>query len=332
MSVTIKDVARVAGVSHITVSRVLNGHTSVRPETRERVMKIADEMKYVPNYNARSLVLDKSNIIGLFFSTLKTGTSTEFFYQAVIGANSIIKDKYSVVIKGIDEYQDLTLIKRRNFDGILVMSQRKEDDEFISHVLEEKIPIVVMNRETRNKEVVTILLDDCQGAYEATRYLLQAGHTRIAIIEGAKDFESSFARKQGYIKAMKEAGCPILQQYMLQGDYGFESGYDRMQELLCALERPTAVFCFNDNMALGAIKAAHKAGVNVPEDISISGFDDTIFSTFITPALTTVNRPIEKMSQEGARRVIDILEKKESTNEVFYIDTQLKIRDSVKCI
>jgi DNA-binding LacI/PurR family transcriptional regulator len=332
MSVTIKDIARVAGVSHITVSRALNSHISVRPETRERIIKIADEMQYVPNYNAKSLVLDKSYIIGLFFSTLKKGTSTEFFYQAVVGVNSVIKEKYNVVIKGIDEYHDYTSINRRNFDGILVMSQREEDDGFITHVLDKNIPIVVMNRETTDKGVVNILLNDCQGAYEATRYLLQAGHEKIAIIDGKKDFQSSIARKQGYAKAMAESGIPIRQQYMLQGDYGFESGYYKMQEILHAADRPTAVFCFNDNMALGAIKAAFEVGIKIPEDISVIGFDDSIFSTYITPALTTVERPIERMSQEGARRVIDIIEKNGSDKKTFYINTQLKIRDSVKHI
>lgn len=332
MNVTIKDIAQAAGVSHITVSRALNHHASVRPETRERIIKIADEMEYVPNYNAKSLVLDKSYIIGLFFSTLQKGTSTEFFYQAVVGVNSVIKEKYNVVIKGIDTYLDYNTINRRNFDGILLMSQREEDNVFITHVLDKKIPIVVMNRETYGKEIVNILLNDCQGAYEATCYLLQAGHTKIAVIEGKEGFQSSIARKQGYANAMSEKGYPILPQYIFQGDYGFESGYYKMQELLRSSDRPTAVFCFNDNMALGAMKAAAEVGVKVPADISIVGFDDSIFSTYITPALTTVKRPIEQMSQEGAYRIIDMIENKTNKNGTFYIKTQLNIRDSVKYI
>lgn len=332
MNVTIKDIARVAGVSHITVSRALNDHRSVRPETRERITRIAKEMNYVPNFNAKSLVLDKSYIIGLFFSTLKQGTSSEFFYQAVTGINSVIKEKYNVVIKGIDEYRDYSVISRRNFDGILVMSQRGDDDAFISHVLRNKIPLVVMNRETHGQEVVNLLVNDFLGAYDATRYILQAGHEKIAIIEGKKDFQSVIPRKQGFAKAMLEADKPILPRYMLQGDYGFESGYFKMKELLCEADRPTAVFCFNDNMALGAIRAASESGLGVPNDISIIGFDDSIFSRYVTPALTTVNRPIEIMSQEGARRVINVIERKDSKIGVFYFNAELKIRDSVKFI
>lgn len=332
MNVTIKDIARVAGVSHITVSRALNDYTSVKPETRERIIKIAEKMNYVPNFNAKSLVLDKSYIIGLFFSTLKQGTSSDFFYQAVTGVNSIIKEKYNVVIKGIDEYQDYSVINRRNFDGILVVSQRGEDDEFISHVLRNKIPIVVMNRETSGLEIVNVLVNDCLGAYDATRYLLEAGHEKIAIIGGKSDFQSAVARKQGFAKAMSEADKPIVPQYMLQGDYGFESGYYKMKELLLEADRPTAIFCFNDDMALGAIRAVFESGFKVPTDISIIGFDNTVFSRYVTPALTTVHRPIEKMCQEGACKIIDIIEKNDSGTGVFYINAELKIRDSVRFI
>ncbi len=332
MSITIKDIARVAKVSHITVSRALNGCKSVKQETRERIKRIADELQYVPNYNAKSLVLDKSYVIGLFFSTLHQGTSAEFFHQAVVGVNNVIQEKYTVAIKGIDEYKDYIGINNRNFDGVLVMSQRDDDDLFIQHVLDKKIPIVVMNRKIPEPGIDNILLNDCQGAYEATSYLLQAGHQKIAIIKGKRDFQSTMARKLGYNLAMTEAGIPILQHYILEGDYGFESGYAGMHSLLCAPDRPTAVFCFNDNMALGAIKAAFESGVKIPDDISVIGFDDSIFSNYITPALTTVKRPIEKMSQEGARRLLAIIEKKESEHGTLYIDTELKIRDSVRAI
>jgi LacI family purine nucleotide synthesis repressor len=332
MNVTIKDIARVAGVSHITVSRALNDHISVRPETRERITKIAKEMNYVPNFNAKSLVLDKSYTIGLFFSTLQQGTSSDFFYQSVTGVSSIIKEKYNFVIKGIDEYQDYSVINRRNFDGILVVSQRVEDDDFIAHVLHNEIPLVVMNRETIDQEIVNILVNDCVGAYDATRYLLQSGHEKIAIIEGKKEFQSTIARKQGFVKAMLEQGKPIFPQYILQGDYGFESGYYRMTEFLCQSDKPTAVFCFNDDMALGAIRATFEFGCRVPEDISIIGFDDTVFSRYVTPALTTVHRPIKRMSQEGARRIIAIIEGNDCKSGVSYINAEMKIRDSVKDI
>ncbi|VBB05788.1 Hypothetical protein LUCI_0999 [Lucifera butyrica] len=332
MSATIKDIALAAGVSHITVSRALNGNKSVRPETRERIARIAKEMNYAPNLNAKSLVLDKSHSIGLFFSTLKQGTTTEFFYQAVTGVIGIIKEKYNVVIKGIDEIQDYSVINRRNFDAILVVSQREGDDDFISHVLLNDIPLVVMNRETRGPGVVNVLVNDCLGAYEATRYFLQNGHEKIAIIEGKEDFQSNMARKQGFVKAMKEANKPILSNYIRWGDYGFESGYYAMKELLREAERPTAVFCFNDSMALGAMRAAFESGLSVPADISVIGFDDTVYARYVTPALTTVHRPIEKMSREGARRAIDIIERKDCESGVFYINTELKIRDSVMCI
>lgn len=332
MSVTIKDIARAAGVSHITVSRALNGHSSVRPETREKIKILADKLNYIPNYNARSLVLDKSYIIGLFFSTFLKGTSAEYFKQAVLGVNSVIQEQYNMVIRGIDEYQeDYSKINARNFDGILVMSQREQDDIFVNHVLSKDIPIVVMNRESK-AGVVSVLLNDRQGAYEVTQYLLKRGHEKIAIIEGREDFESSIVRKQGYELAMAEAGKPIMANYLVKGNYSFESGYAGMKNLMSCPDRPTAVFCFNDGMALGAIKAAFELGIKVPDNVSIIGFDGSFFSEYTTPALTTVKRPIEEMTQVGARKLLTLIGGESFENNVFHLDTSLIIRESAASI
>jgi DNA-binding LacI/PurR family transcriptional regulator len=329
MSVTIKDIAQVAGVSHITVSRALNGSTAVRPDTREHIKKIADELGYIPNINARSLVLAQSNVIGLFFSTLQMGTSAEFFQQAVLGTNSVLGDQYNVAIKGIDEYHNHTLLNRSNFAGILIMSQREEDDIFIQKVLDKEIPVIVMNRAVEMPGVINILLNDKQGAYQATRYLVEQGHQKIAVIQGVKGFKSSFDRMQGCQQAANEYGIEFCEDFLRQGDYGFESGYNNMKELLTLLERPTAVFCFNDDMALGAMKAAYERGLKIPDDLAVVGFDDSFFSLYTMPSLTTVRRPIKKMSQVGASCLLDILNGQGKLTDRIYIDTTLIIRDSV---
>lgn len=330
MSVTIKDIAKIIGVSHTTVSRALNDNKLISEETRKKIKKVAKDLNYIPNYNARSLVLDRSHLIGLFFSTLVNGTSSGFFQQSVIGVNSVIGDKYNVVVKGIDEYENFSSINTKSFDGIIVMSQSDDDNSFIYDVQRKNIPMVVLNRDIREEKIVNILSDDKRGANDIVKYLIEKGHKKIAIIEGKQNFKSSAERKEGYIDAMLEAKIPLVEEYMIKGEYSLESGYIGMKQILNLKNTPTAVFCLNDDMALGAINAAYENGLKVPEDISIIGFDDSVFSAYITPALTTVKRAVELMSKEGAKCLLNLMRTGSSTKNKYYIKTELVIRKSIK--
>lgn len=329
MSVTIKDIARLAKVSHTTVSRALNDSPLINKETKTRIQAIAKELNYVPNYSAKSLVLDKSYNIGLFFSTLKQGTSPSFFYEAVKGVNSVIGDKYNLVVKGTDDYKDLSSINRNSFDGIIFMSQSINDSYFIYKIIEKEIPLVVLNTEIHDDSVINIISDDYSGAYKAVEFLIKNDHKHIAIIEGKKGFKSTQYRKEGYIQALIDNNIIINKDYMIAGNYDMESGYKGMKELLGLEYFPTAVFCSNDDMAVGAFKAIQERGLKIPQDISIAGFDDNIFSSFLAPALTTVKRPIERMSVEGTKRILEVLDGNELKKETLFIKTELVIRDSV---
>jgi LacI family transcriptional regulator len=318
-------------VSHTTVSRSLNDSPLISRETKEKVKEIAKKYNYRPNVNARSLVLSKSYNIGLFFSTLKTGTTANFFLNAVRGVNSIIKSSFNLAVEAVDDRVDFHQVNKRNFDGILVMSQSPNDDEFIAHVLREEIPIVVMNREIIGQKVTTVLSDDLQGAYNITKYILDCGHRDVAIIEGKQEFKSTYKRKQGFINAHIDAGLEFNEGFALPGRYSIESGYDAMQKILQLSERPTAVFCSNDEMALGAMKAIKQSGVIMPDEISIAGFDDMGFTSYLTPALTTVLRPIELMGQESTRILLKKIERSEEGEQgIIHFDTELVVRDSVK--
>ncbi|WP_311198858.1 LacI family DNA-binding transcriptional regulator [Paenibacillus hexagrammi] len=310
MSVTIKDIARLVGVSHTTVSRALNDSPLINEETKERIRTMAQQMGYSPNFSAKSLVLDRSYNVGLFFTTLSQGTSASFFYEAIRGVNSVIQDRYYLVVKGIDDYNNFQMITRRNFDGIIVVSQSEDDQKFIHHAAEKGIPLVVLNRPVDAAAgVVNVLSDEEQGAFQAASYLVEQGHSRIALIEGRAGFKSAQNRKEGFERAMRQHGVADSPDYRYPGKYDLESGRMAMQQFLALEVRPTAVFCCNDQMALGAMKAAAEAGLRVPEDISILGFDDAEFAAYVTPALTTVRRPIEQLSREGARRIIQMIEK-----------------------
>ncbi|MBV4438322.1 LacI family DNA-binding transcriptional regulator [Clostridium tyrobutyricum] len=330
MSITIKDIAKLANVSHTTVSRALNDSPLINEETKKKIKIIASQLKYIPNYNAKNLVLHKSNTIGLFFSSINQGTSPTFFFQIIKGVNSIIKEDYNLVVRGIDTYKDFTVIDNKRFDGIILMSQSDNDNAFIYHILQTKIPLVVLNREMSNTSLVNILSDDRKGAFKAVEYLIENGHRDIAIIEGKEEFKSSKERKEGYIEALMNYKIPLNVEYIVKGNYDMESGYQCMKKLIKLEKMPTSVFCSNDDMAIGAIKAVNDSGFNVPQDISIIGFDDIDFCKYTAPALTTVKRPMEAISILGSKTLLDLLNKKTCKNKKLYINTELVIRDSVR--
>lgn len=320
-------------VSHTTVSRALNDSTLISKETKEKVKEVAEKYNYRPNVSARSLVLAKSYNIGLFFSTLKTGTTANFFLNSVRGVNSIIKGKYNLAVEAVDDLIDFQQINPRSFDGIIMMSQSPNDDEFIAHVLREEIPFVVLNREVIGQNVTTVLSDDLTGAYNLTKFIIDLGHRDIAIIEGKPEFRTTFKRKQGFINAHLEAGLEFNESYALKGNYDLESGYSAMQIVLDMKEPPTAIFCSNDEMALGAMKAIKERDIIMPDEISIAGFDDMGFTAYLTPSLTTVLRPVEEMSKEGTQILLDKIENNKIIEPgIIHLETNLIIRDSVKKI
>ncbi|SKA76471.1 transcriptional regulator, LacI family [Caloramator quimbayensis] len=329
MNVTIKDIARLAGVSHTTVSRALNNSPLIKDETKNKIKEIAQQLNYVPNLNAKNLVTDRTFNIGLFFSTLNIGTTPSFFNQTVKGVNSIIKDKYNLIIKGIDDYKDFNLVTSKRFDGIILMSQSEKDNLFIYNVIEKKIPIVVLNREIKCDSIICILTDDRIASKQAVNYLIDNGHKDIAIILGKEGFKSTEKRKQGYLDALMENKIFINNDFIVQGTYDFKSGYTAMEKLLSLPKVPSAVFCSNDDMAIGAMNAAFQMGLKVPDDISIVGFDDNSISQFLNPSLTTVNRHIEDIGREGAKMIIELIENCEANGMIKYMDAELVIRKSV---
>jgi LacI family transcriptional regulator len=330
MSVTIKDIAKLANVSHTTVSRALKNSPYINEETKVKIIALAKELNYVPNYSAKSLVLLKSYVIGVFFSSISEGTSDTFFHEIIRGVNNVIDKEYNLVVRGIDDYQYSHLIDNRNFDGIIVVSQSKNDDEFIQTILEKNIPTVVINRYIENEGLVNIMSDDTKGVYDAVTYFIENDHRKIALLQGNKEFESTVYRKRGYIRALEDNNIPINEEYILSGRYDLKSGYENMKKLLKLENVPTAVFCANDDIGVGAMKAIFEAGLKVPEDISIIGFDDSNFCNYVTPPLTSVRKDSLAMSEYGGRNLLNLIKNKEVDKEKVYIQSQLVVRKSVK--
>jgi len=328
MAATIKDIARLANVSHTTVSRALNNSPLIKEVTKRKIMEIAREVNYIPNYNAKSLVLQRSHTIGLFFTSISTGTSSSFFAATIRGVNSVVGIGYNLFVRGIDDYEDFSTIHRKRFDGIILMSQSDADNEFIEHVLEQNIPLVVLNRLIPGGHFVNIVSNDREGSREAGRYLIEQGHERIAIIEGIKGFKSTEQRRAGFLEAIDQSGKTVPQEYRIAGDYTTESGHQAMRQLLQLQTPPTAVFCSNDDMAIGAMNAAYALGYKVPEDVSVIGFDDINFARYTNPALTTVKRPVEQISAHGAEKIMERIEEDANREELIFLETELMERQS----
>lgn len=332
MSVTIKDIAKLANVSHTTVSRALNNSPYINEETKAKIKALAKELNYVPNYNAKSLVLLKSYVIGVFFSSISEGTSDTFFHEIVKGVNKVMDKEYNLVIRGIDNYEHSHPIDNKNFDGIIVVSQSKNDDEFIKTIIEKNIPMVVINRDISVDGVINILSNDTKGSYDAVQYLINNNHKKIGMIQGNLEFESSTYRKKGYIMALEENNINVNNDYILSGKYTLESGYHNMKKLLNIEDKPTAVFCANDDIAVGAMKAIFESGLRVPDDISIIGFDNSNFCNYVTPTLTSVKKDSLTMSEIGGINLLDIINKKLINQEKIFIESYLVERNSVKRI
>lgn len=329
MSITIKDIAKLANVSHTTVSRALNNSPLINEKTKSRIKAIAQELNYVPNYSAKSLVLHRSYTIGLFFSSIVQGTSPNFFFQSVRGINSTIEEKYNIVIRGIDSYNDFSTINNKRFDGIILMSQCDTDNEFIYHVKQQNIPLIVLDREIEEKSLINIISDDEDASFNITEYLIRKGHTDIGMITGKENFKSTKKRKEGFMRALKNHKIPINSDFIVSGDYDMKSGYSAMKKLLSLSKIPTAVFCSNDDMAISAIKAVFDSNLKVPDDISIVGFDDIEFSEYSTPSITTVKRPIEEMSIMAGKKLIEIINSGVYNEETIHIKTDIILRNSV---
>jgi len=332
VSVTIKHIARAANVSHTTVSRALNDSPLIRPETKARIRAIAESLGYSPNISAKSLVLDRSYNIGLFFSTIRVGTTSTFLHDAVRGAGSVVADPYNLVVRGIDDCRGSVFpLSRKRFDGLLVMSQSEEDDDFVRSAHDAGIPVVVLNRKTSVPGVASISSDDRGGVRRLTDYLIGCGHVRIASIEGKPGFKSTEERREGFLEAFRRRGLSEPpEEYRQPGSYDIESGYAAMKRLLELRPRPTAVFCFNDEMAVGALKAIREAGLEVPRDLSVAGFDDAAIAAYLTPALTTVRRPIERISREGAELLMRLVNGRRSEEaRAVVVDAELVVRESV---
>ncbi|MCL4516581.1 MAG: LacI family transcriptional regulator [Firmicutes bacterium] len=324
---TIKDVAKKARVAPSTVSYVLTNSKKITEETRQRVIRAVKELNYVPNGVARSMKSRNTYLIGLLLSDVAHHLS----FAIAKGVDEVaFKANYNVIFcnthnESERESQYIRLLEERQVQGIIVASRRTEELTH-TYLKSRQIPIVYANRYEPGESVSCVLVDNEAGGYAATKHLVDLGHRKIGFISGPSGRSSSRDRQRGYEQALHEARIPVDRELIRLGEYSVESGYKAMQQLLEL--RPTAVFAANDNMAIGAVNCIVESGWRVPEDISVVGYDNSIQSTFVHPALTTVDVPLPQVGEVAARILLDEISGRSATPQSIRVKCNLIVRGS----
>ena len=323
---TIKDVARVAGVSVATVSRALNGAENVLPDTRQRIVDAARELRYSPSGAARSLITRRTDTIGALLPDLHG----EFFSELIRGIDQAARARglHLLLSSSHDDANEAAAALRAmngRVDGLIVMSPHADDD-FLSQNLPVSLPAVLLNSGVSEPTQRVFAVDNFGGARQMTEHLVRSGCRRIAFLGGpAANFEAR-ERERGYRAGLPEG----MQPWLLEGDF-FEVGGQRAAAMLLGLHptaRPDAVFAANDIMAIGLLGALQAAGVRVPEDIALAGFDDIPVARYVSPALTTMHVPIAALGSQALDALADALEKDSNDVSTTVMPVQLVVRRS----
>ncbi len=329
--ITINDVAKHAGVSKKTISRVLNNEANVSPDTKLKVHSAFDSLGYRPNPQARALASNQSFLIGLVYSS----PSNSFVSKIQSGALKRCKaDGYNLIIYPEDHENDYLLANLErglisaNLDGIILTPPFSDMKPLLDFLSEKKIPFIRVGGDLSINASPSVYSNDAEASYEMCRYLVSLGHTKIAFIMGHPDHAASHQRLIGYKKALSEAGIEIRDTFIQQGYFTFESGEDCARRLLSQEDRPTAIFASNDYMAAGIIKVASQKNLFIPNDLTVTGFDNAPASRYIWPSLTTIKQPITDMAFEAARMLIRIVRNKPLENNIVTFKDELIVRES----
>jgi LacI family transcriptional regulator len=302
---TISDVAKRAGVSTMTVSRVLNNSGPISPQTRKRVEKAIAELGYVPNALARSLHFKRTKTIALVL----TDITNPFFTTIARGVeDAASKQGFTVMFCNTDESQDeeaeyLKVLLQKQVDGMLLVPACLEPDSVL-FLQERQTPVVILDRRIPNVRIDTVRCDSEGGAYALIRHLLELGHTRVAVLSGPRTVSTAIDRVTGYRRAMQAAGLDVSEELAMHGEFNQASGYAMAQQALALDPRPTALFAANNFIAIGAYRALRDAGLHVPEDVSLVAFDDLPAPLVMEPFLTVAAQPAYEMGQKATELLL----------------------------
>ncbi|GAC1659422.1 MAG: LacI family DNA-binding transcriptional regulator [Gemmatimonadaceae bacterium] len=304
--ITIRDVARSAGVSVATVSRVFNDSGPVHEATRRRIRAVAKRLRYTPNSAARSLSTNRTRTIGVLLPDLYG----EFFSEVIRGIDQTAQGNgYHLVVSSSHNHRaDIAAAMAAmhgRVDGLLLMSPGI-DARTLSANLAKTLPVVLLNCAVKGSTYDSLNIANREGAYDLVRHLVKGGHRRIAIVQGAAGNVDARDRLRGYRDALRDAGIPRTPQWELAGDFTEVSGFAAARALLTlpAASRPTALFAANDSMAIGALSALRENGIAVPGEMAVAGFDDIPIARYMNPALTSVHVEISELGARAVRMLV----------------------------
>jgi len=325
-AVTLAQVAREAGVSPSTVSRILNGTANVTPEKRARVESVITRLNYRPNPQAQALAGGRSLTIGVITPTL----NSTFYGEALAGIEAALNDTpyHPIVISGQwrteREQEALDLLLARRVDAVIMMGGIL-DDQILTHVA-RRVPLIAVGRDVRGLDHSCIVLDNTKAMQQVARHLLALGHRQFAYISGAERQQDAMERRVAFLDCLGAHGVTVPTELIQVGRYTEEGGLEAAEAILNTGLPFTALVCANDQMALGARLALYRRGVNVPGDVSLTGFDDVFTSSLMTPPLTTVRQAIYDIGLTAAREALNLLDGQPVVRQVF--EPELIIRES----
>lgn len=326
---TMKDVAKRAGVSVATVSRVLNNHSRVDPTLRERVNAAMEALHYQPNRVAQRLRAGAGGVIGLIISDI----TNPFFVSVVRGIEDIAYENgLSVLLCNSDENpaKQQMYVKVMQAEDVagLIITPNAATDSSIDTLLESKMALVFMDRKVENVEIDSVTVDSESGTREAIQHLINLGHRRIGFIGGTPAISTGRERYNGFVKAMQDNHLPLTPELIRPGLFTHESGYKGTNELLALSERPTAIFASNNSQALGMLQALHERGIRVPEEIAVVSFDDMPWAGALWPPLTVVAQPTYQLGHEAACLLLRRINNPHAPIENIVLKPELIVRRS----
>jgi len=331
--VTIVDVAREAGVSYATVSRVINNKGYINPETREKVLRAVTKLGYVVNQQARSLAGGRSQVVGLLVRDLGTSYIGEIIHgiDEELANASYDLMLYTTHRRKTRESTYVATLTQGLADGLLLVLPR-EPGAYIETLRRRGFPYVLIDHQGIDEAGPSVGATNRQGGYDATRYLIELGHRRIGFITGSLDLGCSIDRMAGYHAALTEFGLPVDPALIREGDFMQPAGYTGARDLLALQQRPTAIFASNDVSAFGVMEAVRDCGLRIPEDISIVSFDDIPQASHVNPPLTTVRQPLEQMGRVATRMLLETIADRQRPAARVELPTELVIRASCRPI
>ncbi|MGL4797153.1 MAG: LacI family DNA-binding transcriptional regulator [Paraclostridium sp.] len=330
-NVTIKDVAKKAGVSISTVSRVINDSKPVTDEVKQKVLDVIKETGYVPNPLARSLVTKKSQLIGVIVPEV----SDSFVSELLNGIEEVAKMyDYDILLANTysdkeQELKSINLLRAKQVEGIVMMSW-KVDEEHLEYIQNCGIPAVYVSKTARDYDVYSVSISNADATYDMTKYLIDKGHKKIAFMMTSEDDTVLEAERYvGFEKAMDDHNLEVDKSLVKNAGTTYKYGYKKMKELLDEGNIPDAVFVTGDEAAIGALNAICDAGYRVPEDISVAGFNDAKIAAMYRPKLTTVHQPLYDMGAVAIRMVIKMIDKEVLENKKVELPYKIVERESV---